>query len=243
MSVHRVFMEGGVPGIGEDVAITGEEGAHAAGSKRLRAGERVELLDGAGAVGVGVVVDVVRGRRAGSGVMVRVASRHEVEPIVPELSVWTAVPKGGRADELVDGLSQVGAGEWCPLETRRGEAGARASKVDRLVRVAREASKQSGRAWTLRLGPARTVADACARAAHTPVVVADASGEAYRAIGVPRLVLLVGPEGGWERDELEALRGAGAVVARFGPHVMRIETAAVVAAGIVLEAERRLLGA
>jgi 16S rRNA (uracil1498-N3)-methyltransferase len=51
--------------------------------------------------------------------------------------------------------------------------------------------------------------------------------------------LLVGPEGGWAAEELETARAAGARVARFGPHVMRIETAAVAACAVVLDQEMR----
>ena len=52
--------------------------------------------------------------------------------------------------------------------------------------------------------------------------------------------LLVGPEGGWTADELKMAERAGATICSFGVHVMRVETAAVVGAGIVLEAVRRL---
>ena len=51
-------------------------------------------------------------------------------------------------------------------------------------------------------------------------------------------MLLVGPEGGWTPRELDLARGRGAAITRFGPHVMRIETAAIVAAGIIMSAAR-----
>jgi 16S rRNA (uracil1498-N3)-methyltransferase len=53
----------------------------------------------------------------------------------------------------------------------------------------------------------------------------------------PTIRLLIGPEGGWTPDELRAARDAGARIASFGPHTMRIETAAPVAAAVILHAE------
>jgi 16S rRNA (uracil1498-N3)-methyltransferase len=50
--------------------------------------------------------------------------------------------------------------------------------------------------------------------------------------------LLIGPEAGFTPDEVELMVSAGAIAAEFGPHIMRIETAAVAAAAIVLNAER-----
>ncbi len=71
------------------------------------------------------------------------------------------------------------------------------------------------------------------------VVVADAEGTRYRpgSGGRAGVRLLIGPEGGWSDAERAAIGSApGVLLARFGPHVMRIETAAVAAAAIVLDA-------
>jgi 16S rRNA (uracil1498-N3)-methyltransferase len=65
-------------------------------------------------------------------------------------------------------------------------------------------------------------------------VIADAGGQPYEPGKEDRVRLLVGPEGGWTEGELADAVEAGARVVRFGRHVMRIETAAVVAAGIIL---------
>ena len=54
-----------------------------------------------------------------------------------------------------------------------------------------------------------------------------------------RVRLLIGPEGGWTAEEIEKAASAGVRRARFGPHVMRIETAAAVAVGIVLHEAAR----
>ena len=70
-------------------------------------------------------------------------------------------------------------------------------------------------------------------------VMADASGAAYVRTGAARIRVLVGPEGGWTEDEVRLAREAGAIIARFGEHVMRVETAAPVAAAVVLAAESR----
>jgi 16S rRNA (uracil1498-N3)-methyltransferase len=111
------------------------------------------------------------------------------------------------------------------------------TKLDRLSRLAVESAKQCGRAWFLRIEQERTLRDALARTEGTRVIVADASGVGADEIertetAVVRVV--VGPEGGWTAEELASARDAGAVVTRFGPHSMRVETAAVAAAAVVL---------
>jgi 16S rRNA (uracil1498-N3)-methyltransferase len=228
-------------GAGTLVVVGGEEARHALRVKRVRVGERVELLDGRGGVASGVVAELQEGGKKKEGsVVVRMESVRRAEPTTPRVEVWTAVAKGGRVDEMVDQLAQAGAAEWRALETARSVAGAREGKLERLERIARETSKQCGRAWGMEIGGggvAVGMAEAVRGGEGVRIVVCDASGEPWRAEmgrGADVIRLLVGPEGGWTEEELEICRGAGATVARFGPHVMRIETAAVVACGVVV---------
>jgi len=231
--MHRVLVET-MPKPGEVAAIEGDEARHALRVKRVRGGEQVELLDGRGGVALGEVVEGGRDE-----LRVRIRDVRHVEPTRPRVEVWTAVPKGGRVDEMIDQLAQAGAASWGPLETARGVVEPRESKMERLERIAREASKQCGRAWTLAIAAKQTAADALRGGEGVRVVVADSSGGGYRRDPgrTNTIRLLIGPEGGWTPEELAAAGAAGATIAAFGPHVMRIETAAVVACGAVLATE------
>ncbi len=229
------------------VVVGGEEARHAIRVKRVRGGERVEVMDGRGVIAAGVVAEIEEGGKKRDGmVTVRVEEVRQVERGWPRVEVWTAVAKGGRVDEMVDQLAQVDAAEWRGLETARSVAGAREQKVERLERIAREASKQCGRAWVMEIGSAKTMAEAVKGEDGVRVVVCDASGEMWQGLRESEpgrttpltsditVRLLIGPEGGWTEGEMEMCRAAGARVARFGAHVMRIETAGVVACGVVM---------
>lgn len=230
---HRVYLPG-LDAAADEIVLEGEAARHPLRVKRLRAGERVDLHNGSGLVASGTVVE------AGRGLRIQVISSQMVEPNSPRIEVWSAVPKGPRIGDVVDGLSQVGADFWCPLETVFGGPGVSEGKGERLDRVAAESMKQCGRAWLLEIGGGGTLEEAVRVPVGTMVVIADASGGVYEASSGDRTVrLLVGPEGGWAANELEAALEAGARACCFGPHVMRIETAAVAAAAIVRDASRR----
>jgi 16S rRNA (uracil1498-N3)-methyltransferase len=241
MACHRIYVES-MDSAALRIVVGSEEARHAARVKRVRVGEEVELFDGRGRLARGIVEAVGRrGKKADWVVEVRVRSFSRVEPLRPRVEVWTATPKGDRATAMIDALSQVGAAAWRALETARGIVEPRSNKVDRLERVAVEASKQSGRAWVMEVGQSATIAEAVSvasgAAAPADVVVASAGAERYRPRGQDRVVLLIGPEGGWTTEELDRLRAAGARAAAFGQYVMRIETAATAAAAIILAAE------
>lgn len=229
--MHRVLVAAIPEAVGDVATIDGDEAHHALRVKRVREGERVELLDGRGGIATGEAVKV--GKREFG---VRIVAIRREEPIRPRVEVWSAVPKGPRLDEMIDQLAQVGVAMWRPLETSRGVVEPRDAKLERIARIAAEASKQCGRAWMLEIGARATMAEALRPSPGAAVVMADASGSGWNAASASSLHtrLLIGPEGGWTDEEVRAGRDAGAAVARFGPHVMRIETAAVAASAAIL---------
>lgn len=238
MAIHRIYHESTdhplAPG---PLSISGDEAHHAARVKRLAAGDPVQVLDGRGAIASGTITAIDKDRGQWRlHLTIHDASR--VDPPRPRLEVLSAAPKGGRLEDMIDGLSEVGAASWSLLHTDRGEVDPRPARLDRLARTAMESSKQCGRAWLLEVAHGVGLTEALKEAGPgVGTVIADASGEPYRASGAQRIRVLVGPEGGWSAAELDRARRAGAAVARFGGHTMRIETAAVAAAAIILHTE------
>lgn len=231
MRAHSIYV--GPGGVSEPVTeVAGSEAEHVAKVKRARVGESVELFDGAGSIARGVLEEVRKNR-----VTVRVESVERVEPIRPEVEVWSATPKGPRLDKMLDMLSQAGAASWCAINTKHGVVDPGEGKRDRAERIVIESLKQCGRAHAMRIGEKADFARAITPAPGVRIVLADASGGMYAAQGAARVRLLIGPEGGWHASEVEAARRAGAEVVSLGPLAMRIETAAVVGVGVILNAE------
>lgn len=217
----------------QDTLIEGDEARHAARVKRLGVGRHIGLTDGRGTMATAEITAITR-----TGMAVRITEVRHIEPVSPRIEVCSAAPKGDRLSTLIEQLSEVGAASWSPLAAEHAVVKPRESKLDRLRRVATESAKQCARAWTLEIGD-EIGFDAAIEPSDGRVVVADASGGPYRPVGARRLRVVVGPEGGWSAEELVRARTAGVIIASFGPHVMRIGTAAVVAASAVLAAEQQ----
>ncbi len=227
--MHTIF----IPGLPETVTtfrVEGDEARHATRVKRLGVGEQVRVLDGAGAMLVCAIID------AGRAMELEVRERHRLPRLAPLVRVRTATPKGPRLEKMIDQLSQVGAASWTPLATDLGVVDPGEHKIERTQRIAVESAKQCARAWMLDIEPRTTFHTAIRASAD--IVIASAEAPAYVPMGRPEVHLLIGPEGGFTPREIDLARAAGARFASFGPHIMRIETAAVVAAGIVLNTER-----
>lgn len=199
------------------VTLDAPQSRHASRVLRLRPGDAVMLFDGRGREGRGAVVE--SGRR----VVVDVPRVDEV-PAPSTLVVAAAVPKGRRADVMIEKLSELGVAAFQPVPFERGVR--MPASPARFERIAVESAKQCGRARVMEI-----------RAPGWPqgrLVVAD-PGAPRRLRPGDGDVAVVGPEGGLTDGERARL--AGAAFASLGPTILRIETAAIVAAAVLLCAD------
>lgn len=220
------------------VRIEGDEAKHAVRSKRLEVGAPVQLLNGRGTLAHCVIHEIIKDRQLGWVVDLKIDNITHCDPVSPRLHVVAAGAKGDRLEHMADGLSQVGAASWSSLVSIRTVVEPREGKLERLRRVAEESCKQSDRPWLMEIGDPVQF-DAIAHIfSDANIVLADFAGEPYRLIAPPDkqqpIVLLIGPEGGWDKREIESARAQHWTIASFGRHIMRIETAAIVASSIIL---------
>jgi 16S rRNA (uracil1498-N3)-methyltransferase len=240
--MHRIFLPSLPASPAQGIAVQGDEARHAARVKRLQPGDPVELFDAQGSLASATITAIEKTRSGDWSLLLAVDQPRRADPISPAIHVLAAPPKGDRLDQMIDQLSQVGATSWSPLITQRTIVEPRDTKLARLERATIESAKQCGRPWALSIHEPITLAQSLAQnlnATSTPILIADASGEALPAAPALSLRLLIGPEGGWAPEELDQARAAGATIVRFGPHTMRIETAAVAAVSILMDAARR----
>ena len=171
--------------------------------------------------------------------LVEVAAATTRSAPVCKLTVGLAVPKGERADWVVEKLTEVGVTHivWLACERSVALPAQAGTRDDRWQRIARAAAGQSERVgWPEVTGPISVSQFLTLDAERR--LIADKSGEpvgSWRQHVLPRSVLLgVGPEGGFAKVELEALTAARFERLCLGPNVLRIETAAVVGAAMIL---------
>lgn len=208
---------------------------------RLKTNGEIHLFNGRDGEWRGRIAAMSRGR-------CRVALDDRVRPQRPEPDLWLlfAPLKRARTDYLAEKATELGAAALWPVFTRRTQA--ERINLDRLRANAIEAAEQSERLSVPQVRAPAKLADALASwpagrrllfcdesgggapiaealAAHRDVTIA-AAGESSAA----PWAVLVGPEGGFARDELDALRKLPFVTAAgLGPRILRADTAALAA--------------
>jgi 16S rRNA (uracil1498-N3)-methyltransferase len=222
---------------GPEFVLDGPEGHHAATVARLRAGEALLLADGRGGTATAVVTAVGRGT-----LDLSISSRGYAEAPDPRLVVVQGIAKGERGELAVQAMTEVGVDEVVPWAASRsvvrwqGERGERARQ--RWAATAREAAKQSRRAWLPSVADPASTARVAGRlgAAAAAYVLHEEADERLATVPLPssgEIVLVVGPEGGIAAEELAAFGAAGAVAVRLGDAVLRTSTAGVAALAVL----------
>ena len=213
---------------------------------RLGIGDQVVLFDGRSTEADSVIVRV--GPRA---LEVQVNERRTTEGSDrPDFTLMQAIVKGDKMDFVVQKATELGVTRVIPVTTVRSvPRGLDASgavralgKRARWVKIAREGARQCGRVDVPEVEPV-TPLETALKAAHKEafklMLWEGAREHTVRQVLPPveekpqRIVMLVGPEGGFTDEEVAAAREAGFAVAGLGPRILRTETAAVVAMTIL----------
>jgi 16S rRNA (uracil1498-N3)-methyltransferase len=217
---------------------------HALRVLRMQKGDRLVGLDGRGGSWPLEIASVGRGELSlvAAGEPRRDPRPGEKGAELPWIEVAVPWPKGGRVEEMLDRLTQLGAAAIAPLACAR--AGPHSgelppSRRERFQRVLREACKQSGRTWMPVLrdeDPTRAAGPSLDGVLLDPEAELTLPEWARGRTSDRPILVLVGPEGGFTDEERAGFLARGALAARLGPHVLRVETAAEAATAVLAAA-------
>lgn len=212
--------------------LSKDEGRYLLKALRLIDGEILEVFDGDGFYAVATLLGVEADEP-----YLEVGQPQEAPRPELELYVATATPKGDRADWLVEKITELGASGLIWLKTERSVVVPKpgSKKFDRWARLADAAARQSGRMRVPTLEGPLTLAELKTltfehRFVASPIKEGDISvPDALKG----RVLITIGPEGGFTDHELEQMKKSGYNLLWLNPHVLRTETAAIAAAAVL----------
>ena len=239
----RLFVEPQT--LAEEVVVLGDEDhRYLTRVLRLDVGETVTLFDGQSVEATARITRI--GPRA---LELKIEERRPVAGIDrPSVTVIQALAKGDKLDLVVQKATELGAARIIPVTTTRAIARLDAntlrtmSRRSRWQKIAREASRQSGRLDVPEVEgvtPLVTAMNASPKDALKLLLWEGARQTTLRTVLPPadeapqQIVIAVGPEGGFTVEEVEAARHAGFTPVGLGPRILRTETAALVVLSIL----------
>lgn len=224
---------------GREVVVPPDLARRLAKVLRLQRGDRVLLADGGGR-DYEVELKEVSARAASAAV---VGERPSPPEPSLDLVLFQSLVRPQRFEMVLEKGTEIGVSRFVPLLTGRAQVRTKAGsqRAQRWRRIVTEAAEQCARGRVPVVDPPLPFEEAVRSASGLWLIPWEDEralslrsylrGLAERPASVS---LFIGPEGGFGADEIELARAAGCVPVSLGPRILRSETAAIVAAALVM---------
>lgn len=210
---------------------------HALKVLRMKAGDALILFDGQGGEWQAEIVGAGRTAQA----ILRAHAERECESPL-SVTLVQALPAGDKMDWVIEKSVELGVAAIQPLATKRSVIRLSAERMEKRLahwnQVARAACEQCGRNRVPAVAPVLDLPQYLAAAPrHNALRMMLAPGAAMAPDELPApqqpVILMIGPEGGWDASEVQAAHAAGFQTLRLGPRVLRTETAGLAALAVL----------
>lgn len=227
----------------ESIRITGDDVNHAKNVLRMSPGEKVVVSCGQG-VDYYCIIDYIRENQ----IDLRIEEEKAVVTELPvAITLFQALPKRDKMEFVIQKAVELGAAEIVPVQTRRCvvrlDRGKAEKKLVRWRAIAEAAAKQSGRGVIPEISEVMSFAEALNYAGKMDTMLipyelyegmADSVETMQRAAGGSSIGIFIGPEGGFERGEIEQAMERGAFPLSLGKRILRTETAGMAALSVLM---------
>ena len=218
--------------------VGGENGLHMVRSLRMRPGEAAVLCAG---TGKDFLCTLLECREDGALVRVDRVVDSQGEPKT-RVTVCQCFPKGDKLDTVVQKSVELGAVEILPVESARcisrPDGKSMEKKRARLQKVALEAAQQSGRGIVPEINKMVDFKKAVSECeANLIILFYEGGGQSIKSLinqDIKSVAIFIGPEGGFDKEEVEAVLKKGGIKATLGKRILRTQTAPVAALASIM---------
>lgn len=213
--------------------IEGEDVKHIYKVLRLNVGEKISINNCEGEEYLGEIADISK-TKVEINLIDKLLLNNE-SPI--NIYLFQGLPKSSKMDLIVQKNTELGIKEITPIITERVVVKSELSefkKVDRWNRIALEACKQSKRSLIPKINTPIEFKELLSELKHMDLIVVPYENEENLGLKninfknrhiIKNIAVIIGPEGGFEGFEIDALKSLGAYIITLGPRILRTETA------------------
>lgn len=248
VSIPRIYVPHSIE-TGDVIVATAPQARYLEAVLRVRAGDPLLVFNGTAWEYEAVV------RRTAEGLTLEINGRRPVPPDEIEITLCQAIPKAEKMEAIIRHATELGAGRIIPFFAERSiprwPMAKSPQKRERWQRIAVEASRQCGRTDIPEIGEIGSFGEMLRSSQQESLNLICWEEESARGIrevlrdprhsGIKEFLVVIGPEGGFDKDEIAQALPAGFLSVSLGKRVLRVDTAAAAVLSI-LQYERGALG-
>ena len=234
--MHRFFVSlGQVDAINNTILITGDDVKHIRTVLRLKEGEELEICDGEGR-DYRVYIDTIDEEKIYTKI---VESSQSIKESSIQVVLYQSLPKSIKMDFIIQKCTELGIHSIVPISTNRtivkiGNQKAEMKKLQRWQRIAYEAAKQSKRGRVPYIDKIHNMENIWEELRQNDLNIIAYENENTQGLKqildnhsavIKKIGIIIGPEGGFEEQEIEKANANGVLSITLGPRILRTETA------------------
>lgn len=226
----------------EEIVINGEDVKHIKGALRLEVGDKIEVSNKKGIDYKCRIGEINQGNIV-CKILETYKSKGESDI---DIVLYQGLPKSTKMELIIQKSTELGVKGIIPLATERcvvkiNDKKKEKKKIERWSRIAEEAAKQSKRGIIPEISNVMNFKEAIEILKDEDMIIVPYESE--EDIGIKAVLkerkskkinIIIGPEGGFEASEIEALKEINARIVTLGPRILRTETAGFTTSALVL---------
>lgn len=224
---------------GKKIYMNDEDSRHIVQVLRMRAGDKAIICDKNGHDYLSELSSAENKNSVEFSIIDK--KDNSAEPDV-EITLYQAVPKNDKLDFIVQKSTELGAVKVVPFLSKRcvsrPDAKSADKKVQRLQRIAYEASKQCGRGKIPEVMPFTDFKSAVNNidSDTLPIIFYECGGKKLSELDLSykKIAVFIGSEGGFEKEEVDFALSKGFTAVHLGERILRCETAPVAALAVLM---------
>jgi 16S rRNA (uracil1498-N3)-methyltransferase len=241
LTVPRIYFPGDI-GKGKICKLGGQNLRYVKSVLRMKKGDHLILFDGTGCEYETLIEDFFA-----DGITVKVLKKDSIPDKGVKITLYQALPKANKMDFIIQKATELGADRIVPFQSARSiprlSVDKARLKISRWRNIATEAARQCGRADIPEVGGILSYEEVITCSEREKLKIIFWEEESVRGIkqvlrgeeynGVNDISVIIGPEGGFSREEVDGAVGKGFISVSLGRNILKVETAALTILSII----------
>lgn len=228
----------------DKITIIGTDVNHIANVLRLKINDQIKICNEETAQNYIAKITEINKEDVECKIIKKIASNTEA---TVHITIFQGLPKADKMELIIQKCTELGVKEITPVQMKRCvtklDEKSSSKKIERWQKIAEVAAKQSGRDAICKINNVINIKNICNICQNYDIVLVPYENEENISLkdvikdlpqNIKKIGIVIGPEGGFEEQEIEILRQSNCKIVTLGERILRTETVAIAVSSVIL---------